>query len=108
MRFLNLLILIILLLALFVGSIILQLYLSKKPKSYLGLILPALSFVSAGLLTMVFLFNAALAINLPLTLLIYLFIFNIPTFIYLAIYFTARKKSKVQQQLEKMTIDDLE
>ena len=90
------------------GSVVLQIFLSKKENKWLGLIQPILSllitlFYTAGMIvppTVTFGFIIQTLWGFLLT--------NIPTFIYLAIYFACRGKQRKKKQLEKMNIQDLE
>lgn len=118
---------------LFIGTIVLQVILSKKGNKWLGLILPIIAFLFALLVT----FNvvdtnnytehqiqyneegeiigeitikhegssdtSSTALTIATTFLIY----NIPTMIYLFIYFGSREKINMKNQLDKMTIQDL-
>lgn len=107
---------------LFLGGIIfvalmwLQIYLSKKESKWYGLVLPLLS----ALISVMPLLGFSAYDNMPqpgsegqnivgllLTMLWVLFIFNIPTIIYLAIYFATREKIKKEREIDQMKIKDL-
>lgn len=93
-------------LALPIGAIVLQIYLSRRESHWPGLVLPLLTFLYAFLIVyqkcrffpddwnLIAVFTAWLA-------------GNIPTVILLAIYWTIRKKRRVEEQLDRMKIDDL-
>lgn len=101
--------LMIILLIIFVGSIWLQIFLSKRENKWLGLILPFISFSFS--LLMVFQIHAFEAMRggelLGLVASTFL-ISNIPAIVFLAIYFGCREKIKRRKDLEKMNIQDLE
>lgn len=100
--------LLLFLLALFVGSVFLQIFLSKKENKWMGWMLPILSF----LLSLV----VPLSLKPPLDgangwfvvqILLTLLLVNIPTIVYLVIYFACREKVRRKKQLDKMNIQDL-
>lgn len=116
------------LLLIFAGLVRLQVFLSKRKNKWLGLILPLLwvVFTVVTFLLSIFTFgsikmtegidgvsqvitrtNATVLDNILLWLLPAL-IMNIPTFIFLAIYFACREQFKKNNELEKMNIQDLE
>ena len=92
-------------LVLIVGGVALQIFLSRRKSKWLGLILPLLTFLYALALTLnvtsidgAFPWGALLAAFL---------LGNIPTLVLLAIYWAAREKLRVKDQIDKMNIDDL-
>ena len=92
-------------LVLIVGGVALQIFLSRRKSKWLGLILPLLTFLYALALTLnvtsidgAFPWGALLAAFL---------LGNIPTLVLLAIYWAAREKFRVRDQIDKMNIDDL-
>lgn len=92
-------------LVLIVGGVALQIFLSRRKSKWPGLILPLLTFLYALALTLnvtstdgVFPWGALLAAFL---------LGNIPTLVLLAIYWAAREKFRVRDQIDKMNIDDL-
>lgn len=117
-----------------VGGIWLQVFLSKKNNKWLGLIIPIICFMFS--ITIVFslsMFNTATTsvietidgaevtnktttlqsdkpsvISMLVTVTPVFFISNIPTVIFLAIYFACREKIKIRNELDKMNIQDLE
>lgn len=95
--------------ALSAGGILLQIFLSKRESKWFGLILPFITFSYS--LLMVF----SVAVTDDMTwwdtcgvIAASLFIYNIPTIIFLAIYFGCRQKKRQKKALEKMNIQDLE
>lgn len=95
----------ILVLILIVGGVALQIFLSRRKSRWPGLILPLLTFLYALVLMLnvtstdgVFPWGALLAAFL---------LGNIPTVVLLAIYWAAREKFRVKDQIEKMNLDDL-
>lgn len=119
----------------FIGSVFLQIVLSKKKNKFLGLIFPLMTFLMAtiiafGMYSMVGVkgitnlsadgevvsevvkyYNVDSSVYFSI-IAMYIF-FNIPTFIYLGIYFSYSKfrkelTSTSQDELMKMNIQDLE
>lgn len=97
-------------LLIFVALIYAQIKLSAMDNKYLGLILPGINFIFSlanllGLITFERIGGhtstsiLAMFLNLLLT--------NIPTFIFLVIYFGVREKNRVNDQINKMNIKDL-
>ncbi len=101
----NLLVLLLVL----IGIIVLQVYLSKAENKRLGLILPAINvfFSIIVVLGMAFYGNESFG-QIVMMILYVLFIYNIPTFILLGIYFACREKRKKNKEIEKMNIQDLD
>ena len=98
-----------LVLALLVGGIFLQIFLSKKKNKWFGLILPIITFIYS--LLMVFniaVFNGMTGGEIFMTIASTFLISNIPTIVLLSIYFGCREKMKIRSQLDKMNIQDLE
>ncbi len=88
------------------GLIVLQVFLSRKDSKWLGLILPAVSFILSWIypLNLISTGNPWQDIaQFALTLLIS----NIYTIILLIIYAAMRESRKKKAQLKKMTIQDL-
>ena len=113
-----------LLIVIIVGAIILQIRFSRNENRFLGWILPALSFVLALLGAVGFLSFVDLGVTTEVSgviettqvgstfsVLIGFFFFmlwlNIPTFIFIGIYFAERKRGKKKKDIEKMKIKDL-
>ena len=100
----------ILILILFLGVIFLQVKLSAMDSKYLGLILPAISFILS--LSVIAGYAAYESVGATQTanaigLFFSFLIANIPTLIFLAIYFGVREKNKMDKQINKMNINDL-
>ena len=96
-------------LALLVGVILLQIYLSKRESKWPGLVLPIISFLFGLLypLNMVAPSEGATVGFIVQMVMVWL-LGNIPTIIFLAIYFGCREKKRRNKQLEKMNIQDLD
>ena len=94
------------LLVLLVGTILLQIFLSKRESKWPGLVLPAITFLYSVLmvLNVTAMESAGAAIAAVLSVLI---AGNIPTLILLAIYFSCRSKVRRKSEVEKMHISDL-
>jgi vacuolar-type H+-ATPase subunit I/STV1 len=126
---------IIVLLILFVGSVWLQIYLSKSKNKWLGLIIPFICFMfsifivlSLSMLTNmrttsmtntidgVVVIDKTVSsqsekpsmISMLATVIPVFLMSNIPTLIFLAIYFACREKLKLRKELDKMNVQDLE
>ena len=87
------------------GSVLLQVFLSKRESKWPGLVLPVLSFLYS--LVMAF---SAVAYNGTIPwgpILASLILGNIPTALLLVIYFACREKFRKRSELDKMNINDL-
>ncbi len=105
----NATIMLFLILALLVGGIFLQIFLSKKKSRWFGLILPVITFLYS--LLMIFniaVFDGMTGGEIFMILASTFLISNIPTIVLLGIYFGCREKMKIRSQLDKMNIQDLE
>ena len=91
-------------LILLVGPIVLQVFLSKTESPIPGLIIPIISFLIA---TAVPLFTVSDGIFTFFDFLFTWLLAQIPTIIYLGIYFGCRPKKKKDDSLNKMDILDL-
>ena len=92
-------------LALLVGGVFLQIFLSKRESRWPGLILPLLSFLYSLLMAC-----SAVAYNGGISwgaILASLVLGNIPTVILLAIYAACRDRFRKRSELDKMNIKDL-
>ena len=96
-------------LALLVGVIFLQIYLSKRESKWPGLVLPIISFLFGLLypLNMVAP-SEGVTVGFIVQMVMVWLLGNIPTIIFLAIYFGCREKKHRNKQLDKMNIQDLE
>ena len=96
-------------LALLAGACLLQIFLSKREPAFPGLILPIISFLAA----LLFVLNMAMPPE-GMTgrfigeMLVAFLLSNIPTAIFLSIYFACRKRNTRKKQLDKMNIQDLD
>lgn len=101
-----------LILILLIASLLiyLQIFLSKKENKFLGLILPAMNFLLSFFAVLAFYAYDpnAQGIQVFVSLAIAMFVANIPTIILLAIYFGVREKIKINHEIEKMSIKDLQ
>ena len=104
-RMANTLILIVCLLG---GTILLQIFLSRRESRWPGLVLPILAFL-LGLLYPLNMVAPPEGVTAGLILQIILvwLLGNIPTIVLLAIYFGCRGKQRRSRQLDKMNIQDL-
>ena len=90
-----------------VGTILLQIFLSRRQSRWPGLILPALTL----LYSLVMVLNVANTGDLASALLamgVTFLLSNLPTLILLVIYAACREKYRKKKQMEKMDIQDLE
>ena len=90
------------------GMIVLQVFLSKRESKWPGLVLPSISLIFS------FLYPLNMTVPLEgvsagfvLQLLAVWLLANIPTIVFLGIYFGCREKQRRSKQLEKMNIQDL-
>jgi len=97
---------IIILLVLLVGTILLQIFLSKRESKWPGLVLPAITFLYSVL--MVLNVTAMETARAVIASVLSVFIMgNIPTLILLAIYAACRGGQKKKSEVHKMQIEDL-
>ena len=92
----------------FAGIIWLQIFLSKKENKWPGLMLPIISFLFGLIypLNMVAPSDGITAGFIVQMIMVWL-LGNIPTIIFLTIYFGCRGKQHKNKQLDKMNIQDL-
>ncbi|HCT90739.1 MAG TPA: hypothetical protein DF613_05060 [Lachnospiraceae bacterium] len=90
------------------GLIALQIFLSKRENRWPGLVLPIIAFLFSLLypLNMVTPSGGVTAGFIVQMIIVWLE-GNIPTFVFLAIYFGCRGKQRRNKQLDKMNIQDL-
>lgn len=97
-------------LIIFIGLIILQVFLSRLKNKTIGLILPIVSSIPGLIVALAMIFQLNVAI---IGLLLVLFAMEIPAIIFLVIYFIVRAvikdktKATEHSELEKMNIQDL-
>ena len=89
-----------------IGMIVLQIFLSRTERRWPGLILPICTLLYALLVCMNVVRVGSLAETVLFMALLFL-LFNIPTYILLAIYFICRQRRKKKKMLDKMNIQDL-
>lgn len=89
-----------------IGGILLQIFLSRRESRWPGLILPLLAFLNSLLLPLNVMDTGSVSQNILLVL-VTLLAGNIPTLILLAIYWAAREKYRVRDQMEKMGKQDI-
>lgn len=98
-------------LLMFVGLCFLQAYLSRRESKFLGWIIPGISFLLSLIwpLNVVY-YPAGEGMNWGpvLEMLLVLLLANIPTYVYLIIYFVCREKYRKKNQMNKMSIQDLD
>lgn len=100
------LVLLIVMLVFAVGGVLLQIFLSRRESRWPGLILPLLTLLSSLLLPLNVMDTGSASQNI-LLMLVTLLAGNIPTLILLAIYWAAREKHRVRDQMEKMGKQDI-
>lgn len=88
--------------------IFLQIFLSRRESKWPGLVLPIISFLF-GLLYPLCMMVPSGGVNAGFIfqMIMVWLIGNIPTIIFLAIYFGCREKKRRNKQLDKMNIQDL-
>lgn len=99
---------IILLVVLFIGSVFLQLALSKRKAKWPGLLLPSMFFVAFAISILwgdagTEVFGWHFGVNIIYTVLVG----NIPTASMMLIYFVCRDQLKKKRSIDKMNIQDL-
>ncbi|HIQ87421.1 MAG TPA: hypothetical protein IAD33_08040 [Candidatus Scatomorpha gallistercoris] len=97
----------LLLVLLMIGAVVLEMYLSRKPSRWPGLILPAIAFLISLIypLSMVNL-GGSTSTLVTQELLVWL-LANIPTAILLAIYASGRGRARRMREQDKMRAQDL-
>lgn len=96
----------IILLVFLVGIVLLQIFLSRRESRWPGLVLPLLTFLSALLLPLNVMDTGSVSENILLAA-VTLLAGNISTLVLLAIYWAAREKYRVRDQMEKMGKQDI-
>ena len=92
---------------LMVWAVVLQMYLSRKPSRWPGLVLPIISFLFSLLYPLSMADMGGDRSALIAQLLLVWLLANIPTFIFLAIYFSARGRLRRAREFERMDAQDL-
>ena len=89
--------------------IMLQIFLSKRDSLWPGLILPSISFLfSIAFSLLSFAPSEGISFGYIMGEIIMWLLLNIPTYIFLTIYFICQKKRRCNKQLNKMNIQDLD
>ncbi len=117
-------VIVIVFLVIFIGTVALQIFLSKRQSKWLGLILPAITLLFSVMVVLGLVSYSSIlteqsgktilnAIQIPkiskiLTALYVFVLYNIPTTILLGIYYACREKTKKNKEMVKMSIQDLE
>ena len=94
------------LLVLLIGGVFLQIFLSKRESRWPGLVLPLLTFLCSLLGPLNVADTGSVSRNVLLVA-VTLLAGNIPTLVLLAIYWAAREKYRVRDQMEKMGKQDI-
>ncbi|MCD7830155.1 MAG: hypothetical protein LUG58_06935 [Clostridiales bacterium] len=100
-------ILLVFFLVLPIGTIVLQIFLSRMESRVPGLILPGLNLVVSVLTVLLMVAYVGSLAEVIATILSTLLLFNIPTIILLLIYSVCRRKYRRQNQMDRMRIQDL-
>ena len=91
------------------GVILLQIYLSKSESKWPGLVIPIISFLFGLLYPLNMIApSEGVTVDFIVSVVLVWIIGNIPTIIFLAIYFACRGKQRRNKQLDKMNIQDLD
>ena len=93
-------------LLLLVGGVLLQIFLSRRESRWPGLILPLMTFLCSWLGPLNVADTGSVSRNVLLVA-VTLLAGNIPTLVLLAIYWAAREKYRVRDQMEKMGKQDI-
>lgn len=91
-------------LALIVGTLFLQYFLSKRASKWPGLVLPILTALFSIISALSFAADTAQGIFVLLASVLYL---NIPTAVFLIIYFLCQAKYRRKKGIDRMNIQDL-
>ena len=99
----------LLLLVLLAGGVLLQIFLSRRRSRWPGLVLPGLTFLYSILMVLsVAAYGRVGESGFPWGPVLYsLILGNLPTLVLLAIYWAARERYRMRDQMDKMKIDDL-
>ncbi|MBK5240444.1 hypothetical protein [Clostridium sp.] len=92
-----------------IGTVILQIFLSKRKNKWFGLILPIINIIYSIMAVLGLAAFLGQPIGEIIMQLIMVFLAsNISTVILIAIYFACREKFKKKKEIDKMNIQDLE
>lgn len=95
------------LIAVFVGFLFLERFLARQESKLPGLILPGIQILGS-LIPLFNIVNTGTPAEIAWSIVSALLLGNIPTAIYLAIYFTCRKKRAKENERQRMNIQDLD
>lgn len=95
------------LLAVFVGVLFLERFLARQESKYPGLVLPGIQILGS-LIMVLNLTDTGSALGNAWSIFLALLLGNIPTALYLAIYFTCRKRRNQDSERQRMNIQDLD
>lgn len=95
------------LLAVFVGFLFLERFLARQESKYPGLVLPGIQILGS-LIMVLNLTDTGSALGNALSIFLTLLVGNLPTALYLAIYFACRKKRNQDSERQRMNIQDLD
>lgn len=91
------------------GIIALQIFLSRQPRKWPGLVLPILSLLFSLIYPLSMAASSeGFAAGFAFQMVIVLLFANIPTAVLLAIYFACRSKNSRNTPIDKMNIQDLD
>lgn len=91
-----------------IGLCVLEIFLSRMDNKYIGLILPAITFIYSLIALLSFaIFDGATTGEIVGSMLITFLGTNLPTLILLGIYFLCRENIRRKRQLDKMNKQDL-
>lgn len=96
-------------LTLLAGVILLQIYLSKRENKWSGLVLPIITFLF-GLLypLMMVVPSEGVTVEFIIEIVMVWLLGNLPTVLFLTIYFVCHEKKYRKKQLDKINIQDLD
>lgn len=91
-----------------IGLCVLEIFLSRMGNKYIGLILPAITFIYSLIALLSFaIFDEATTGEIVVSMLTTFLGTNLPTLILLGIYFLCRENMRRKRQLDKMNKQDL-
>lgn len=90
------------------GTVLLQVWLSRREGRWPGLVLPVLAFLGSLACPLFMLVPAdGVTVGFVVQMVLVWLLANIPTAVLLAIYFACREKRRRKKQLERMNMQDL-
>lgn len=95
------------LLAVFVGFLLLERFLARQESKYPGLVLPGIQILGS-LIMVLNLMDTGSVLGNAWSIFLTLLVGNLPTALYLAIYFACRKKRNQDSERQRMNIQDLD